>query len=541
MTQSRIASIPLSVLLVQLLSYYLCVGLSTLCMTSNSFSHAAKIIIPGPAVQGMGHVQLLSTLTAKLVELGHNVTLLSGSQKCSENFAASNASQTIYYRSPNVTTNPKFAQELADVKFHDYSSVQQINLVWGFYHSLAADCRALLSDDNLFEKLKSEDYDILIGDAITPCDIFIANILKIPWIAVTANREYICVSRFVYRVPSELSYVPMLGLHMLTDRMTFMQRVGNILFYISLNYITMPAFVKDFTQMKREYNIAPDMDLWEMASKAEIWLSQTSTVLDFPAPGLPNVVPVGGLGVRPPNALPKDLADFVAGSGDHGFIIFSLGSIIKFLPDAPETRIITSVLSKLPQRVVWKHDGPMPPNLGTNIKIMKWLPQNDLLGHPKVRLYIAHGGLNGIYEAIYNAVPMVVIPLMLDDQKENANRVATKGMGIHLDRSKLTEGVFMHAITKVLHDTKYQETISRYSEILRDKPPLETAVYWIEHVLKFGGSHLRPKVYELSWIQYHLIDVAAFLMVIFICTACLLSYMVLLCCRLCRFACGKRV
>ncbi|XP_072051751.1 UDP-glucuronosyltransferase 2B1-like [Amphiura filiformis] len=512
------------------LVYYL---FASIICSGNSFSHAAKVLIPGPALQGMGHIQVLSTLTAKLVELGHNVTLISGSQKCSEKFAASNASQTIYYRSPNATTNPKYAQELADVKFYDYSQAQHRKIFLAMYDSLAADCRALLSDNNLFEKLKSDEFDILIGDALTPCDIFIANMLGIPWIAVTASREYICVSNFAFRVPAEISYVPVVGSHNKTDKMTFMQRVHNTLFYFYLNFEIMPQFLKDFIEIKQEYNIAPDMDLWEMASKAEIWLSQTSTVFDFPAPGLPNVVPVGGLGVRPPNALQKDLADFVAGSGDHGFIIFSLGSMIKFLPDAPETRLITSVLSKLPQRVVWKHDGPMPPNLGTNIMTMKWLPQNDLLGHSKARLYIAHGGLNGIYEAIYHAVPMVVIPLMLADQNVNANRVAIKGMGIHLDRSKLTEEVFMDAVTKVLDDSKYQETVTRYSEILRDKPPLETAVHWIEHVLKFGGSHLRPKVYELSWIQYHLIDVAAFLLIIFIFTACLMSYTLLLCCRLC--------
>ena len=55
----------------------------------------------------------------------------------------------------------------------------------------------------------------------------------------------------------------------------------------------------------------------------------------------------------------------------RGFII---------LPDSPETQFITRVLSKLPQRVVWKHDGPTLLNLGPNIKTMKWLPQNNLLG-----------------------------------------------------------------------------------------------------------------------------------------------------------------
>ncbi|XP_072051750.1 UDP-glucuronosyltransferase 2B7-like [Amphiura filiformis] len=286
------------------LVYYL---FASTCKCS-SISHAAKVLIPGPALQGMGHIQVLSTLTAKLVELGHNVTLLSGSQKCSEKFAASNASQTIYYRSPNATTNPKFAQELADVKFYDYSLLHHRKIFLAMYNSLAADCRALLSDNNLFEKLKSEEFDILIGDALTPCDIFIANILRIPWIAVTASREYLCISNFVFRVSAELSYVPVVGSHKKTDNMTFMQRVHNTFSYFYLNFKLMPYFLNDFIEMKQEYNIAPNMDLWEMASKAEIWLSQTSTVLDFPAPGLPNIVPVGGLGVRPPNALPKRIA-----------------------------------------------------------------------------------------------------------------------------------------------------------------------------------------------------------------------------------------
>ena len=271
--------------------------------SNNLCAEAAKILVPGPAVEGMGHLQVLSTLTARLVQSGHNVTLLSGSKKCSDKLSASNASQTIFYRSPNATINSKIATKIADVKFYDYTSMHQLEIFFGLYDNLAADCRALVSDADLLERLKSEKFDILIGDMITPCDIFIANILGIPWIPVTANREYICISNYVYRIPAELSYVPYLGLYMLTDKMSFLQRLGNVLFYIHFNFYLRPTFMKEFIKIKEEYNIAPGMDIWEMSSKAEIWLSQTSPVLDYPAPGLPNFVPVGGLGVRPPNAL----------------------------------------------------------------------------------------------------------------------------------------------------------------------------------------------------------------------------------------------
>ena len=34
--------------------------------------------------------------------------------------------------------------------------------------------------------------------------------------------------------------------------------------------------------------------------------------------------------------------------------------------------------------------------------VEEWVPQNDILGHPKLKLFITHGGNNGQYEALYH-------------------------------------------------------------------------------------------------------------------------------------------
>ncbi len=272
----------------------------------NLTSMAANILIPGPVVEGMGHIQVLSTLSARLVELGHNVTLLSGSKKCTQKFAASNVSHIVYYRSPNCTVNQEVAQELAKVKFYEYTPQENMDIFLSMYRDMAADCRVLLSNIELLNRLKSAQFDLLIGDIITPCDIFIANLLDIPWIPVTANRQYIFISNFGYKIPAELAYVPQpFGMTSVTDDMTFYQRFQNTVFYFSLNFIVYPNFLREFEEIKQQHNIAPEMDIWELASTAEIWLCQTSVVLDYPGPGLPNYVPVGGLGVRTPGKLPK--------------------------------------------------------------------------------------------------------------------------------------------------------------------------------------------------------------------------------------------
>ena len=60
----------------------------------------------------------------------------------------------------------------------------------------------------------------------------------------------------------------------------------------------------------------------------------------------------------------------------------------------------------------------------------------------------------------------------------------------------------------------YKSAVTHYSKLLRHNPPLETAVHWIEHVLAFGGAHLRPNIYYLNFFQYHLVDVGVFLFVV---------------------------
>jgi glucuronosyltransferase len=54
-----------------------------------------------------------------------------------------------------------------------------------------------------------------------------------------------------------------------------------------------------------------------------------------------------------------------------------------------------------------------------NILVRAWLPQQDLLGHPVVKVFLTHGGIHSVYEALWHGQPMVVMPLATD-QFDNA-------------------------------------------------------------------------------------------------------------------------
>lgn len=52
------------------------------------------------------------------------------------------------------------------------------------------------------------------------------------------------------------------------------------------------------------------------------------------------------------------------------------------------------------------------------------------------------------------------------------------------------------------------------SAIFNDRPmsALDTAVYWVEYVIRHKGAyHLHSAAVELSWYQYYLLDVFAFI------------------------------
>jgi len=81
----------------------------------------------------------------------------------------------------------------------------------------------------------------------------------------------------------------------------------------------------------------------------------------------------------------QDLEAFVSG-GEDGFIYFSFGSIVKGKNMLEEYRqIFVNVFGKLKQRVLWKWETEEMADLPSNVKLSKWIPQQDILGHPKIR------------------------------------------------------------------------------------------------------------------------------------------------------------
>jgi glucuronosyltransferase len=66
-----------------------------------------------------------------------------------------------------------------------------------------------------------------------------------------------------------------------------------------------------------------------------------------------------------------------------------------------------NVFRQLKQKVLWKWETETMPDLPSNVKLSKWLPQQDILGHPNTKLFITHVGQSSFQESLCHQKPVV--------------------------------------------------------------------------------------------------------------------------------------
>lgn len=375
-----------------------------------------------------------------------------------------------------------------------------------FHKGMSEMVTQIFEDGNLMLSLQEAKYDVLLTDPGFGGGAFLARRLQVPLIY---NVRWTIQGEAHFLIaPSPLSYVPFTAAE-LTDKMTFPQRVKNLLSYIMGMYTLSTITEPHYKPLVEKY-FGPDEDYSTFFLDADIWLMRNDFVFEFPRPTMPNIVYMGGFQCKDPKPLPADLEEFVQSSGEHGVIIMTLGTMVADLPqDVAEE--IAAGFARLPHKVVWRYAGRRPSSLGNNTLLVDWLPQNDLLAHPKARAFVAHGGTNGVQEAIFHGIPVVGLPLF-SDQPDNLSRLRAKGGAVVLDIALLDRHVFAEALETVLHDPSYRENMQRLSRLHRDQPmkPLDLAVFWIEYVMRHKGArHLQTHANKMSWFTYHSLDVIA--------------------------------
>ncbi|XP_022099589.1 UDP-glucuronosyltransferase 2B20-like [Acanthaster planci] len=381
------------------------------------------------------------------------------------------------------------------------------------------ECDDLLGDAATMERLRGENFDMLVVDDVIPCGPLLAQALNIPFIHNSVYFANPSKHGCWAGLPIEPSYVPELALG-LTNKMTFLQRVQNTLAHYIYGFIHFRLGLCKFDgydKLKIKYNIKPEISTLESYKQAVLYFLHGSFALEFPRPLQPNtIVVLHNAGLHSNETLKETVSEFLD-TAPAGAILFSMGTFITAM-ERHKAQVFADAFSRLPYRVLWQSGMELTGlQLGNNTMVVKWLPMTQVMEHANIRLYVGQGGSLTVHEALWAGLPIVGLPLV-EDMMDNMVPVETKGAGLSLDIGNITPDTLSQSIVRVMTEPRFRKNALRISKIMRDlepsTSPVDTIVHWILHVTRFGGAHLRPAVQDLSYIQRNLLDVYLFLAVI---------------------------
>lgn len=74
----------------------------------------------------------------------------------------------------------------------------------------------------------------------------------------------------------------------------------------------------------------------------------------------------------------------------------------------------------------------------------------------------------------------------------------------------INETILTDSVQELLTNQTYKDTAQRLSQLFRDRPmtPLQTAVYWIEYVIRYDGAwHMQSPAAHMNFVQKNSLDV----------------------------------
>ncbi|MFJ9711290.1 macrolide family glycosyltransferase [Streptomyces sp. NPDC101234] len=129
--------------------------------------------------------------------------------------------------------------------------------------------------------------------------------------------------------------------------------------------------------------------------------------------------------------------------------------------------------------------GPLPANVLTR----RFVPQPEVLA--RAALFVTHGGMNSVNEAMYAGVPLLVVPQGAD-QPMVARRVVELGAGLSIRTQDATRGSAHLLARQLLHDPRFRAAARSLQVAQREAGGYRRAADELERYLHAAGSADQP-------------------------------------------------
>jgi hypothetical protein len=157
-------------------------------------------------------------------------------------------------------------------------------------------------------------------------------------------------------------------------------------------------------------------------------------------------------------------------------------AVIEALQQRPHLQAVIQV-SELSERETLNP----PPG---NVIILEWVPQIEILSRSYI--FITHGGMSSVREAIYTGVPMIVFPWGVDQPGGGGARVVFHHLGLRGDIKKVTPGIVGEYIDKICNDNTFHQSVKQMQKVFHQQENCKKGVDFIERFIPGAGKTFTP-------------------------------------------------
>uniref|UniRef100_A0A7E4VNA9 UDP-glucuronosyltransferase n=1 Tax=Panagrellus redivivus TaxID=6233 RepID=A0A7E4VNA9_PANRE len=245
----------------------------------------------------------------------------------------------------------------------------------------------------------------------------------------------------------------------------------------------------------------------------------TEEHMDFPRPISHKVIYIGGITVAQSSAdaLPDDYKK-IFDNAKHGVVYVSFGSIArsKFMPEHIKAAFLKTFKAFPEINFIWKYEDPSDDVAKDlpNVFKMAWVPQKEVLAHPRLLAFVTHGGMNSVLEAALTGVPLLGVPLFAD-QYRNVRMLEFRGTSVIIKKNDVTPKKLIAAIHTLTDTDDHRIRAREIASLARTKPLNATQrfISYINHAIAFSNTtdFLDINNRQMSTFKYFDLDVYAFL------------------------------
>lgn len=480
---------------------------------------AGRILVYSPSIS-RSHLISNGRIADALVDAGHDVVMFIPEYELLTEFTGTKKAKVVTMKGFST----KYADEMEGLGVTMFETARL-----GFWEramfekSITAMCGDLMKNRDQLEPLRAYNFDVAFSEQIDLCGVGVIRYLGIQnhlWISTTPIMDAVSYN---LGIPSPSSYVPTIEENDNGDKMDFWQRTFNL--YMHIGSIAVHRYGTDgTTEVFRKYD--PDFpNVRDIAANSSLCFVNSDEVLDLARPTITKTIYVGGLGVPKVSKPLDEKFSKIMEKGKKGVVVISLGSIVPFgdLPIHSKKGALKAMSEMTDYHFlikIAKNDEKTKEMVKgmSNVDLVEWLPQVDLLAHPRLKLFVMHGGINGLVETALQAVPTVIVPIFAD-QFRNGRMVEKRGIGKVLLKLEIDYESFKDAVLTVLNTPSYKTNAVRIAKMMRDKPftPEERLTKWTSFAIDHGVlEELHVEGSRLNTIVYYNLDVIAFLLFVLI-------------------------